>query len=264
MMVRTFQCAKKAFLLILFAGLASSCVTYRDIQKDFNSSVQADSTRTVEGTGSLTSSSLVGYEQVLDKLDDTYLQSLDPKLKMNAYAMKAVAQWRTGRLAEAKQSANTALALKNLPPSPRDQMVLLIIPPLVNDQNLHSRYRQLPEPKRVNWMDYKNIYEKDFADAAAELKSAAAQASPDLPVDMLIYVEYQRWRVLRNWGIVLNELSDGDKKESLDSIKIRNQARVHAKGLLNGVELSDEAKTQKEKIPEGHWLRPYIEYKEKQ
>ncbi|MHB8069666.1 MAG: hypothetical protein ACYDIC_17370 [Desulfobaccales bacterium] len=267
MRMRKVQLLSKTFLLILVAALVSSCastVTYRDIQKDFNNAVQADNLKTVEGIGAITSSSLVGYEDVLDRLKDEYIQSVDTKLKFNAYTMKAVAQWRTGKLSEAKQTAASALALGNVPSSPRDKMVLLIIRPLVNDQDLEARYRQLPAPRRVSLADYQNIYAKDFADAAAGLKDAATLAPPDLPEDMVFYVHYQRWRVLQNWYIVLISLWDGKDAFSDASIKIQDQARADAKKALNGMELKEEVKNQKEKIPEGHWLRRYIEFKEKQ
>lgn len=260
MPMRKVHWSNKIILLILVAVWVSSCastVTYRDIQKDFNEAVQAENVQSVEAIGSISSSPLAGYEDVRDRLDDKYIQSLDPRLKMNAYAMKAVAEWRTGKLSEAKQTAATGLALGNVPSSPRDKMVLLIIRPLVNDQDLRVRYRQLPEPKRVSLTEYKNIYAKDFADAAAALKNAAAQAPPDLPEEVVFYVYYQRWRVLQNWNTVINHLWDGKDFKSEESTKIQDQARKDAN-------LEDEIDKQKEKIPQGHWLRNYMEIKEKQ
>jgi hypothetical protein len=267
MLVRVFHWTKKGFLLILVSTFLISCsstLTYQDIQKDFNNSVQLEKINSVEGIGAMTSSSLAGYEQVIDKLNNQYLQSLDPSLRLNAYAMKAVAQWRTGRLTEAKRTAATALAFENLPSNPRDKMVLVIIGPLVNVQDLSLKYRQVPEPKKIAWNDYKNIYEKDYADAASDLKSAVVLAPPDLPDDMLFYVHYQRWRVLQDWRIVSLKLWDGKDWHSEESKRIRNQAQVDASVLLNGVELSEEVVKEKQRIPEGNWLRGYIEYKERE
>ncbi len=267
MLMRKVQRFHKTLLLILMAAVVSSCAstfTYRDIQKDFNDAVQAENTRNIEAVGLITSSSLAGYENVLARLDDKYIQSINPKLKMNAYAMKAIAQWRTGKLSEAKQTAATGLALGNVPSNPRDKMVLMIIKPLVNDQDLGVRYRQLREPRRVSLTDYQNIYAKDFADAAADLKYAAAQATPDLPEDVIFYVYYQRWRVLQNWNTVINHLWDGKDFKSKDSTDIQDRASKDTAKALNGVELKSEIKNQKEKISDGHWLRRYIEFKEKQ
>jgi hypothetical protein len=264
MAMRKVQGSHKILLLILVAAFVSSCAstfTFRDIQKDFNNAVQAENVQSVEAIGSITSSSQAGYEDVLARLDDKYIQSVDPKLRMNAYAMKAVAQWRTGKLKEAKDTANTGLPQKDV--SPRDKMVLLIIKPLVNDQDLGVRFRQLPEPRHVSLSDYQDPYAKDFADAAKALKDAADQATPDLPEDVVFYVYYQRWRVLQNWHIIIGSLWDGRDNFSDASIKIRNQAYADTKKALNGVELRNEIKNQKEKIPDGHWLRRYIEFKEK-
>jgi hypothetical protein len=251
------------FLLILIAVLASSCAstfTYRDIQKDFNNTVQAENIPDPSAIGSITSSPQAGYEDVLKRLDDKYIQSLDPRLKMNAYAMKAIAQWRTGKLSEAKQTAATGLALTNVPSSPRDRMVLLIIPPLVNEQDLRNRYLKLPEPRNLSKTDYQNIYAKDFADIAAALKSAAAQAMPDTPESVRYYVYFQRWRVLQDWNIIIHHLWDKNIKSSSD---LKKEALDDAKKALNGVEIEDEIKYEKRKIPPGYWLRNYMELAEK-
>ncbi len=79
--------------------------------------MQAENVQSVEAIGSITSSSLVGYEDVLPRLDDEDIQSLDSKLQMNAYAMKAVAP-RHVSLTDyqnpyAKDFADAALDLKN-------------------------------------------------------------------------------------------------------------------------------------------------------
>jgi hypothetical protein len=264
--MRRVQQFPKIFLLFLVAAWISSCsstFTYRDIQKDFNNAVQAENVQSVEAIGSITSSPLAGYEDVLVRLDDKYIQSLDPKLKMNAYTMKAVAQWRTGRLSEARQTAAAGLALGNVPSSPRDKMVLLIIQPLVIDQDLGVKFRRLPEPRHVSSTDYQNIYAKDFAAAAAGLKNAAAQATPDLSEDVIFYVYYQRWRVLQNWHIVVTTLWDGQDADSEVSAQIQKNAYTDTKKALQGVELRDEIENQKGKISDGHWLRRYIEFKEK-
>ena len=253
------------FLLILMAAWISGCastVTYRNVQKDFNDAVQADNLPSTTAIGSISSSPLAGYEDVLVILDDKYIQSLDPKLKMNAYAMKAVSQWRTGKLAEAKETAATGLALANVPSSPRDRMVLLIIKPLVNEQDLRFRYLKLREPQRLTETEYQQTYAKDFADIAAELKDAAAQVTPDLPPDVLYYVYYQRWRVLQDWDMVISHLWDGRDFHSDDSNKIQERAFKDAATDLNVADFKQEIENQKEKIPPGHWLRRYMEIKE--
>jgi hypothetical protein len=255
------------FLLILIAALASSCAstfTYRDIQKDFNNAVQAENIPDPSAIGSISSSPQAGYEDVLKRLDDKYIQSLDPRLKMNAYAMKAVAQWRTGKLSEAKQTADTGLALTNVPPSPRDRMVLLIIRPLVNEQDLRGRYLKLPEPQRLTTNEYQKIYAKDFANIAAALKKAAAQATPDTPDSVLYYVYFQRWRVLQDWDTVISHLWDGKDFHSDETDKIQDGARADAAKALNVNEFQEAINNQEEMIPKGYWLRNYMELKAKQ
>jgi hypothetical protein len=257
MLMRKVQRFYKIFLLILVAALASNCAStlpYRDIQKDFNDAVQADNAQTAEKLGLIISSnSQTGYENVLKKLEDKDIQSLDDRLKMNAYAMKAVAQWRTSKLTDAMNTADKGLAQKIV--SPRDKIVLLIIKPLIIDQNLVNLYRRLPEPRHVSLTDYQ-VYAKDFADAARNLNTAADQ---DLPVDMVIYVCFQRWRVLKNWDIIIGSLWDGQNPISEESTRIQKRAYDETTKALGGVVLPHAIENQKKKIPEGHWLRKYID-----
>jgi hypothetical protein len=253
------------FLFILMAAWISGCastVTYHNVQKDFNDAVQVDNLPSTTAIGTLTSSTLVGYEDVLAALDDKYIDSLDPKLRINAYAMKAVSQWRTAKFDEAKKTAETGLGLANVPSSPRDRMVLLIIKPLVNEQDLRFRYLKLDEPKRLTTSEYQETYAKDFADIAAALKNALAQATPDLPPDVLYYVYYQRWRVLQDWDTVISHLWDGKDFHSEESNKIQDRAFKDAANVLNVADFKQEIKSQKENIPRGYWLRNYMEAKE--
>jgi hypothetical protein len=241
-----------AVFTVVICGCFGATLDYRDIQNDFNTAVQSDNLQSVDPFGAVNSQSL--YEKVTEQLTDEYIQSLDPRLQQNAQVIRAVSLWRSGRLSEAKQAAERALHQKGSSSGPRDRMVLLMITALVNEQDLLSRYRQVPEPGRVKWNEYTSIYEKDFGEAVSTLKQAANLATPNLPQEMTFYVHFQRWRILNNWKFIISSLWDGVDPFSDPSVELRNKALAQSKNLLGGVDLIDEIEKEHEIIPQNHQL----------
>jgi hypothetical protein len=75
------------------ASTVGSTLDYREVQRDFNSAVQADNVRTAEGLGALTSTNAEQlYEDVRIRLTDEQISRLDERLRPNAYALRAVSE----------------------------------------------------------------------------------------------------------------------------------------------------------------------------
>jgi hypothetical protein len=89
--------------------------------------------------------------------------------------------------------------LPNVANSPRDQIVLMMIPALVIDQQLVSKFKD--DGGTVSEADYRDTYPKDFATALGMLKDAANKVQPGTPDSIIFYVHLQPWRVLRNWSV---------------------------------------------------------------
>jgi hypothetical protein len=230
-------------------GMVSSTMDYREVQRDFNSAVQADNVRTAEGLGALTSTNADQlYDQVRTRLTDDQISKLDERLRPNAYALRAVSEWRTGKLGEARATAQTGLRLPNVSASPRDEMVLRMIPALVIDAQLVTAFRQAGG--KLSKQTYDSQYAADFATAADAMKRVTATLSPATPDSIVNYAQLQRWRILQDWNIVISKIEDGPPA--------RQAARADAKQRL-GADLLDEIKAQAALIPPDDPLRKSIE-----
>ncbi len=241
-----------SFIILFISGCAST-INFRDIQRDFNKAVEADNTETYgpQNLGTLTTTYQQNYEDILQRLSEPYIKGLDDRLKMNAYTMKAVSQWRTGKLDEARQTISQSQPDSAV--GARDRMVLMILPALIDDQELTRKYLRLPLPRQVSWEDYEKYYKKGYYQGVWALKEAIRQIPPELPENMVYYVHYQRWRILNNWNIVATSLKAGKQKSEDDQIEADKDLRVKAgngaKDLL-GDSLEKEIQKEREAVPE--------------
>jgi hypothetical protein len=246
----------QTFLVVVWASvLLAGCttLTYRSIQDEFNKAVEADNVRTVEALGALTSSDAEHrYEDIAAKLDDRYISGLDDRFKPNAHALRAVAQWRSGRPQAARETALAGLKLSNVASSPRDRMVLAMIPAVVIDEELVAKFKAAG--RSVSEADYNATYVKDFATAAAMLKEAAAHVDPATPETIVFYVHLQRWRVLQNWRVVISGI-DGGRLSGADA---RDRAHADAKVRL-GQDLIVEIKSEEQLVPADSPIRKAME-----
>jgi hypothetical protein len=226
-----------AVVILLVSGCAST-INYKNIQGSFNKAVQADNLQSYDPQmlGTLTTTYQQSYEDVIKSLNEPYIQSIDPRLKMNAYTMKAISQWRTGKLDEAQQTAAQGQTQPVV--GARDKMVLLILPALIADQKLTQKYRLV---RKVSGEDYQKNYETAYFQAVSSLKEAIRQIPPELPENMVNYVHYQRWRILTNWKIVI---------ASIVGLKPRKEAIDRAANLLKGISLEDEITNEKDGVPQ--------------
>lgn len=238
------------------ASLASCSLQYRDIQNSFNAAVAADNLQSIDSLGALTGSdSQQRYEEIVAKLSDDEIQKLDARLQPNAYAIRAVSQWRTGKLTEARQSAQQGLALQNVASSPRDQLVMTIIPALVIDAELVAKFKA--SGSKVSDATYKATYPADFETAAAILAGASTTAAPGLPESSLYYVHLQRWRILQNWKIVISRI-DIEAQPAEQQVAV-NAALADAKNRLGGVELGQAITDEKNSVPADNPLRKVMD-----
>ena len=239
-----------AALWVVAVLAGCSTLNYRDIQADFNAAVQADNVRTAESLGALTSSgSDALYEGIRARLTDQRIAALDARLRPNAYVIRAVAEWRTGKLAEARATALAGLKLPNVAGSARDRMVLEMIPALVIDEELVLRFKGAGSA--LSKQAYDQGYAADFATAAAELGKVSGTLQPATPISIVYYVHLQRWRVLQNWRIVISRIQDGPDA--------RQAALEDAARRLGARSLADEIQREIDLVPPGEPIRKAME-----
>jgi len=236
-------------------SLSSCILNYREIQNSFNAAVAADNVQSIDALGALTGSdSQQRYEEIVAKLSNDEIAKLDGRLQPNAYAIRAVSQWRTGKLTEARESAQKGLALPNVASSPRDKLVMTIIPALVIDAELVAKFKA--GGSKVSDATYKEKYPADFETAAAILARASTAVAPGRPESSVYYVHLQRWRVLQNWKIIISRIDIDAPAPPVEAVRA---ALADAKNRLGGMDLAQAIKDEENSVPVDNPLRKVMD-----
>ena len=239
--MRSFN--RKFSPLLALAGLlaltACSTLSYRALQTDFNAAVQLDN------TGQPFTDA---HGQVVDTLTPAYIAKLNPKLRPNAWTLRAISSWRSGQLSNAVESARLGLKEPTLQANSRDAVILKMVPGLVIDSELlmkwHGATNELTEAQ------YKQ-FARDFITALRQFREAQTAIGPPTPDSVVAYFHFQKWRVLEDWRYVMSWVGEQSVGEA---------ARREAKSFL-GKEIDQATDAERDAIPAGHPLRQYIRAK---
>lgn len=222
---------------IALSGAACRTLEYRSVQSDFEQAVQANNTGTPFGRQ---------YEDVYNRLTTNYIAKLDPKLRPNAWMLRAVSAWRAG-LTNAEESATAGLGESTLVHGSRDEIILKMIPALVVDSDLQRRW--LAAKRHLSEANYKDTFERGFKAAIEDLNTVESVLNEKTPVDASAYRNYHHWRILINWAAVIG---------SIDPLTARGAAQDRATALVGQPDLKAAADVQRDKIPADHALRALI------
>jgi hypothetical protein len=233
--------------LFIFSLVLCGCRTidYRSIQSEFEVAAQGDN---YTSATTFTESSVFtdpGYEAVLKKLNADYIERLDEKLRPNAWMLKAISEWRVGKLEEAHVSATQGLAAHPIEYS-RDKIILTLLPALLIDSEIYKNW--LNSGKSFSSEEYAAA-KRDFVLALNFIADAESEFGPATPESAKYYCYYQEWRLIQNWWqVIIRQPSDTQSQ-------LRDEAKTH----LSGKTPVDAAKEAKDKIPSNHQLRLLIE-----
>src|SRR5262245_59235613 len=103
---RLFLPPRLLLLLVLVAAAGCTTLGYRTVQTQFQDTVRADNERFTIPFTDVTS----GYQSVATQLTPEYINGLDPKLRPNAWTLRAVSQWRAEESSNAVASSVEGLA----------------------------------------------------------------------------------------------------------------------------------------------------------
>lgn len=236
-------------MLVLAVVLAAGCRTldYRRVQTAFEAAAQGDNNTWGSALTETNPMTDPGYQPVLEALTDSRIGGLDAKLQPNAWLLRAVSEWRTGRLTNALVSAQKGLDAGPQEHS-RDKVLLSLVPALVIDAEIMQAWRQ--SGRAMNTNKYA-VVERDFATAFQAFDRVESAFGPGTPPSTQVYCSFQRWRALHNWQTVINTLREGATAQ--------NQAFERAKRHFQGRDLDTVATETKGKIPAGHPLHQLIE-----
>lgn len=231
--------------------LAAACRTfdYRGIQRDFTAAVAADNTGSVNPLAAAATEG--GYALIVEELTEGRIEGLDPRLRANAWMLRAVSEWRTGLFDEARASANRGLNEAALRPGSRDQVILTMIPGLVVDSELRERFVVGERP--VDPVTYDDTYHQGFTVALAAFDEALTAMGDATPQDIRYYFAYQKWRIVQNWRQVIEALPSSTAADlDAQDEQLRRAAEVA------GGNLGDVARGLRDEIPAAHPLRGLI------
>lgn len=237
-------------LVVVLAGCTTlqtgqQAFELRAVHATFAAAVTADNTATVDPF--LAGQGEALYTEVKRALTDAQIATLDPRLQANAWLLRAVAAWRTGEPAVAISAATRGLAVPELVPQSRDQILLALVPALAIDSELRERLAR--QPGSWSAEAYAGAH-ADFVTATTRLGEAEALIGPATPATVIHYVAYQRWRLLTNWRFAINRL---------DTRAARQAAHAEATSRLAGVTLAQAIDAAATTIPEGEPLRQLLE-----
>ncbi len=229
-------------LVLTVAGCAS--LTYPGIQRDFEEAVLLDNAASVQPFTEGSTYDL--YKEVTKQLSGEYIVKLDARLQPNAWLLRSFSAWRSGDLETARKSARTGLGKSSLQDGSRDQVLLSLMPSMIIDSEIERKWAQAG--RIASPQDYRG-YESDFATAIKKANAADKLKTRATPLSALYYVNYQKWRILQNWRILIQSIPERTE---------RNNANDSAKNKLGGTDLRTAAASARDAIPPGHQLRALI------
>ena len=264
--MKTFLSMLNPHLLLAIAVAASagcSTLQHRSVQDRFQDAVRADNERATMPFTEVTSQ----YQAVAKELTVDSIKRLDPKLRPNAWTLRAVSQWRSGSFAEALASASEGIAeINQLKPQSaqlengRDSILLTLLPGLVEDSRLRERFNT---GGAADVAAHYEDYAAKFRAALRALGEARGKTSSATPGEVIQYWNYQCWRVLANWAFILSQLpldtqagpyrdADAFVKTTLVAVKLGDTS-----SLLKAIE------SVKKVLPDQHPYRQLIELEER-
>jgi hypothetical protein len=228
--------------LLALATPACSTFQYRQVQSDFEAAVLADNAQlhpVIDRSEEL-------YREVAESLTAERIAGLDPELRPNAWMVRSFSEWRSGQLTKARESANEGLEARPVANS-RDEVLLHLIPALVIDAEVMDAW--VDSGRRTDPVEYETSQEEDFGTAIEKVGEARGRIGPATPPSTAYYVEYQRWRILRNWLSVIAGFPDTEPAE---------MRAASSRAKVDGKTLDQAAKESRDAIPATHFLRQQI------
>lgn len=258
----------KALAFVVLVTTASGCplssvrtFQYRAVQADFMAAVRDDNVAAVDPLAK--SAAGAGYPQIVEQLTPERIAELDPRLRPNAWVIRAYSQWGaagtpgadTQRLTtDAVASAESgigSIAASGLPKGSRDEVLLTLLPALAIDRHVGADWDR--RGRALTPQSYASDFAPRFEGAVTRLDAAADAETAATPNDAKYYLTYQRWRIVQNWSAVILSIAGADATRSA------REAALTKLQAPNGVTtLTKYGDTLRDAIPDGHPLRALI------
>jgi hypothetical protein len=195
-------------LLLVLALPACKVIEYGTVQLEFERAVQLDNER----VASPFTDGAADYSAVLKKLTPAYIKELDERLRPNAWMLRGISAWRSGKWPEAMDASKKGLGL-NPAPGSRDAVLLTMLPGLVFESQTLERWAAAVK----NEAEYDKL-KTDMKSAWVALTGAESTFNAATPASTKHYFYYQKWRVAVNWAqMILDVTQDMEKTAEMNA-----------------------------------------------
>jgi len=203
---------KRITILLLIVLVLSSCqpIEYGTVQREFERAVQVDNSRVV----SPFTDGAADFSAVIEKLTPEHIEKLDPRLQPNAWMLRGISAWRSGKWKMATDASRNGLDL-NPPAGSRDAVLLTMLPGMVFESQTLEKWAAVP----VKNEDEYNKLRDDMSSAWEKLVTAENTINAVTPASTDYYLHYQKWRVAMNWGQMIIDASQDD----FDKVVVMNE-----------------------------------------
>ncbi len=233
-----------AYMLLLLSSCAQVQDTFdfRAVQDQFDAAAKADN---LGAKSDIAAPS--GYADIASKLTEARIAKLDAKLQSNAWMMRSMAEWRTGKFLPAQDSANNGIRA-NPELHSRDHLLLLIVPALASDSQILDAWRKAGEAFTPD--QYEQKAARDYPVVLRKLNEAQAQSGPNSDDSIKNLISFHKWRTLINWDNMINTMNADEATQDAAAAK----AATH----FSGISLAKMAKAARDSIPASDDYRKLI------
>lgn len=245
--------------IALAAATGCSTVSYRTIQNRFETAVRNDN---AQATMPFTDST-IPYRQIASDLTTHFIARLDPRLRPNAWTLRAVSHWRAGDFGPAVYSAleGQAEIARQIQRSPllehgRDSILLTMLPGLVEDSRLRQRFSEHGAPDVAAHYD---AYDAGFRAAVRALAEARSKVATPTPSEVVAYWNFQCWRVLQNWSFVLSHLPIETASDAYRETDTFLSLALAEAGLSGAADLHSAITAAEGALPASHPYRQLVD-----
>jgi hypothetical protein len=191
-----------ALLGLALTGLSCATLKQREISRRFESANQI----VLNATSSPEERQRAQEEfaQVAADLTERRIAKLSPGERADAFVMRAYAEWRTGRLNDARFSCRRAQVDPQVVSGSRTDVMSQLLPGLILASRETARWHV--GNRRVSASDFK-AYQENFLKALGMVAQAEERLASNTPEETRAFVSFARWSIAADWRWVFVSIS---------------------------------------------------------
>ena len=170
------------------------------------------------------------FSQVAADLTESRIAKLPPGERADAFVMRAYAQWRTGRLSDARFSCRRAAVDPRVVSGSRTDVMSQLLPGLILASREVARWHV--GDRRVSAFGFE-AYEQNFLKALGMVAQAEERLASNTPEETRAFVSFARWSIAADWRwafVSISRHNDARTRRIIDRAGRTLLAELDAKG----------------------------------